>query len=480
MKKFFYSVLAVAFAALTFTSCDDVPMPYAQPEVNGGGQTYEGAEGDGTLENPYNVAGVLQFISTLESGVESTEDVYISGKVVSIAESNGIVQNYDTSGYGSATFDITDGTNTFTIYRAYYLNNQKWTTGAGDPVKIGDDVIICGKVYLYNGKTPETVSNKAYLYKLNDKTSTGGGGGSSGTATGDGTLQNPYNPTAANKLASSLGWKSTTEYETSDNVYVKGKISKINETYTASGNNGNATFFISEDGKEESEQFQCYRILYLGNKQYTSGTDIKVGDDVVIYGKLMNYRGNTPETVAKGAYLYSLNGNTEGGGDDTGGGDTGGGTEVSLTNPGFETWANDLPTGWKSASTASSATLVQSTDAHTGSYSCTIKGDEGNNKRLASQEMTLAAGDYTLTFWVKPTTEDAVQVRPGYVPVTDGTAGSYKYGDYVTLTSGWQQVTYTFSLTAETTICLVVMNPKKSNYSSGKDVLVDDFVLTKK
>jgi hypothetical protein len=480
MKKFFYSVLAVAFAALTFTSCDDVPMPYAQPEVNGGGQTYEGAEGDGTLENPYNVAGVLQFISTLESGVESTEDVYISGKVVSIAESNGIVQNYDTSGYGSATFDITDGTNTFTIYRAYYLNNQKWTTGAGDPVKIGDDVIICGKVYLYNGKTPETVSNKAYLYKLNDKTSTGGGGGSSGTATGDGTLQNPYNPTAANKLASSLGWKTTTEYETSDNVYVKGKISKINETYTASGNNGNATFFISEDGTEESDQFQCYRILYLGNKQYTSGTDIKVGDDVVIYGKLMNYRGNTPETVAKGAYLYSLNGNTEGGGDDTGGGDTGGGTEVSLTNPGFETWANDLPTGWKSASTASSATLVQSTDAHTGSYSCTIKGDEGNNKRLASQEMTLAAGDYTLTFWVKPTTEDAVQVRPGYVPVTDGTAGSYKYGDYVTLTSGWQQVTYTFSLTAETTICLVVMNPKKSNYSSGKDVLVDDFVLTKK
>ena len=124
-----------------------------------------------------------------------------------------------------------------------------------------------------------------------------------------------------------MGWKSNTEYETSDNVYVKGKISKINETYTASGNNGNATFFISEDGTEESDQFQCYRILYLGNKQYTSGTDIKVGDDVVIYGKLMNYRGNTPETVAKGAYLYSLNGNTEGGGDDTGG-DTGGGGDT--------------------------------------------------------------------------------------------------------------------------------------------------------
>jgi len=476
MKKFFYSVLAVVFAALTFTSCDDVPMPYAQPEVNGGGQTYEGAEGDGTLENPYNVAGALQFISGLEAGVNSENAVYIKGTISSIEEEFG--------SFGNATFYITDpGTNyTFYVYRTLFLNNQNWKTG-NTQIQIGDEVIICGKVVNFKGTTPETVAKESYVYKLNNETSTGGGGGSSGTATGDGRLQNPYNPTAANQLASSLGWKSTTEYETSDNVYIKGKICKIanNGTYNESGVNGNATFFISEDGKEESEQFQCYRILYLGNKKFASGdTDIKVGDEVIIYGKVMNYRGNTPETVQNQAYLYSLNGTTEGGGDDTGGGDTGGGTEVSLTNPGFETWANDLPTGWKSASTASSATLVQSTDAHTGSYSCTIKGDEGNNKRLASQEMTLAAGDYTLTFWVKPTTEDAVQVRPGYVPVTDGTAGSYKYGDYVTLTSGWQQVTYTFSLTAETTICLVVMNPKKSNYSSGKDVLVDDFVLTKK
>ena len=320
MKKFFYSVLAIAFAALTFTSCDDVPMPYAQPEVNGGGQTYEGAEGDGTLENPYNVAGALQFISGLEAGVNSENAVYIKGTISSIEEEFG--------SFGNATFYITDpGTNyTFYVYRTLFLNNQNWKTG-NTQIQIGDEVIICGKVVNFKGTTPETVAKESYVYKLNDETSTGGGGGSSGTATGDGRLQNPYNPTAANQLASSLGWKSNTEYETSDNVYVKGKISKINETYTASGNNGNATFFISEDGTEESDQFQCYRILYLGNKQYTSGTDIKVGDDVVIYGKLMNYRGNTPETVAKGAYLYSLNGNTEGGGDDTGG-DTGGGGDT--------------------------------------------------------------------------------------------------------------------------------------------------------
>ncbi len=487
MKKFFYSVLAVAFAALTFTSCDDVPMPYAQPEVNGGGQTYEGAEGDGTLENPYNVAGVLQFISTLESGVESTEDVYISGKVVSIAESNGIVQNYDTSGYGSATFDITDGTNTFTIYRAYYLNNQKWTTGAGDPVKIGDDVIICGKVYLYNGKTPETVSNKAYLYKLNDKTSTGGGGGSSGTATGDGTLQNPYNPTAANKLASSLGWKTTTEYETSDNVYIKGKISSIKETYTANATNGNATFYISEDGKEESDQFQCYRVLYLGNKKYTSGTDIKKGDEVIIYGKLMNFMGNTPETVQNQAYLYSLNGNTEGGGESGGGDDpSGGGTTITVTNPGFEEWASDdQPTGWKSASAASSATLAKSTDAHSGNFAVIVKGGGTYNKRLASQEMELEAGSYTISFYAKAGTAEATQARGGYAIVNaDGTIDSsnYKYGSYIDLNNnGWVLITYDFTLSAKSTICLLVMNPKaNSDKTSGKDIIVDDVTLVKK
>ncbi len=478
MKKFFYSVLAVVFAALTFTSCDDVPMPYAQPEVNGGGQTYEGAEGDGTLDTPYNVAGALQFISTLEPGVETENQVFIQGVISSIEEEFG--------SFGNATFYITDpGTNyTFYVYRTLFLNNQKWKSG-NTQIKIGDNVIVCGNVVNYKGTTPETVANKSYVYKLNDETSTGGGGGTSGQPSGDGTLNNPYNPTAANQLASALTWTSNTEYQKSDDVYVKGKICKIanNGTYNESGVNGNATFFISEDGKEESEQFQCYRILYLGNKKFASGdTDIKVGDDVVIYGKLMNYRGNTPETVQNEAYLYSLNGSTEGGGGgDTPGGDTpGGDTPVTLTNPGFETWTEGLPTGWKSACTASSATLEQSTDAHSGSYACIVKGDEGNNKRLASQEMTLAAGEYTLTFWVKPTTTDASQVRPGYVPVTDGSAGSYKYGNYATLVAGWQQITYTFTLTAETTICLVVMNPKKSGYSSGKDVLVDDFVLTKK
>ena len=128
-----------------------------------------------------------------------------------------------------------------------------------------------------------------------------------------GSLANPYTPLEACEAVKDLTWTSNSENETTDDVYVAGKISKIASkgTYTEGGTYGNASFFISADGTENGE-FQIFRALYLGNKKFEEGqTDIKVGDDVIIYGKLMNYKGNTPETVSGKAYLYSLNGKTE-------------------------------------------------------------------------------------------------------------------------------------------------------------------------
>ena len=128
-----------------------------------------------------------------------------------------------------------------------------------------------------------------------------------------GTLANPYTPLEACDAVKDLTWTDNSTYDTTDDVYVAGKISRIANkgTYTEGGTYGNASFFISADGTESGE-FQVFRALYLGNKKFEAGqTDIKVGDDVIIYGKLMNYKGNTPETVSGKAYLYSLNGKTE-------------------------------------------------------------------------------------------------------------------------------------------------------------------------
>ena len=97
------------------------------------------------------------------------------------------------------------------------------------------------------------------------------------------------------------------EFDASASYFVKGKIHKIGQAYSASGTNGNASFYISDDGAASTEDFYCYRVLYLNNKKFASGdTDVKVGDDVIIYGQVTLYNGTT-ETVQNAAFLYQLN-----------------------------------------------------------------------------------------------------------------------------------------------------------------------------
>ena len=276
-----------------------------------------GEEIIGTLDNPLTVAGAVKYVKSLGSDVQSSSGVYVKGKISRIDDGS----NFASSGtYGNATFYISDdGSETseqFYCYRVLYLGNKKWTSKDPD-VKVGDDVIIYGYVVNYKGNTPETVQGTAFVYEhngVNRGTDEGGGGGNEGTPAGTGTAADPYNVAAARAAVKDLTWTANDNYEKTGTVYVKGKISRIadNGTFGQSGTFGNASFYIN-DGEDGAELY-AYRILYLGNKKYTSGTDIKVGDEVVICGELMNYRGNTPETVSNAAYLYSLNGEGEGGG----------------------------------------------------------------------------------------------------------------------------------------------------------------------
>lgn len=140
-----------------------------------------------------------------------------------------------------------------------------------------------------------------------------GGETTTDVASGDGSQANPYNYLAAKAAAEALaqGDNST------ENYYIKGKVSEIKYTY--SSQYGTATFYITDNGAVNDNQFCVYSAYYLGNKSYADGqTQIKVGDEVVVYGKLNNYNG-TPETASKNAYLYSLNGKTT----DSGSGDSG-------------------------------------------------------------------------------------------------------------------------------------------------------------
>lgn len=304
MKKVIKSVLAMAIAAFAFTSCEDVPEPYSLPTEGGNETVVVEPTGSGTAADPYNVVAVLDYVNSLGADVESEQNVYIKGKVVSITE------EFSTQ-YGNATYYISDdGTknNQFYVYRSLYLDNKKFAEG-NTQIQEGDEVVVCGKVVNYKGTTPETVQSKSYLYSLNG---VGGNGGETpqpaGEATGSGTEADPYNAVAANNLANSLA-----DNAKSDNVFIKGKVVSIKEQFGTQY--GNATFYISDDGTEAG-QFYVFRALYLGNKKYTAGDLLKEGDEVVIYGKVTKYvnqYGTTLETVQNEAYVYSLNGKSEGG-----------------------------------------------------------------------------------------------------------------------------------------------------------------------
>lgn len=169
MKKINNILMAAAILLGTLTSCQDVPMPYNNPldyQKPKPDEVVIEPAGNGTKESPYNVAGALQFLNTLEADVESDKDIYITGVVTSITES------FSTQ-YGNATFVISDtdeGTNKFTFYRGLYLGNTKYSNANDVNIQEDDVVVICGRIVNYRGSMPETVQNKAYVVSINGKT----------------------------------------------------------------------------------------------------------------------------------------------------------------------------------------------------------------------------------------------------------------------------------------------------------------------
>ena len=255
------------------------------------------------------------------------------------------------------------------------------------------------------------------------------------------------------------------------------------ETYTVTGyitevvgnvSRDQQTFWMA-DTKDGGKVFEAYWAnLPEGVSAFAKGMKVK------ITGQLMKYVKSgqvTPEI--KNADVVIL----EQGGDDGGDDPTPGGDDVTeLVNGGFEEWVSDSePKGWKSASSASSATLSKSTDARNGSFACQIAAPGTQNKRLATQEITLEAGSYTFSFYAKSTSADVCQTRAGFVPVNETAVGTYKYGDFVDINNnGWTLVSYDITLESTTTLCLLIMNPKNSSYSVSQDILIDDATLVKK
>ncbi len=128
------------------------------------------------------------------------------------------------------------------------------------------------------------------------------------TPSGSGTAADPYNVAAALQKAQSLvAYNNGDDLGTQNSatVYTKGKVVsvEVDPSY------GNASYFISADGTAET-QLEVYRGKYLNGENFLLADQLKVGDEVVVYGTLVNFKGTTPEYTA-GSKLISINGSTE-------------------------------------------------------------------------------------------------------------------------------------------------------------------------
>lgn len=246
--------------------------------------------GKGTEADPFNVTAA---INAAQAGMTGA---YVKGIICKAPESVN-------TKYGSCTYFISaDGKTTsdqLQVYSGLFLQKEQFTSK--DQLKVGDEVIVVGDLKMYNG-APEIDKNN-WIVSLNGKTSVGGEAPA-------GSKENPF--TVAQAFAYLDGGAAT------DDVYVKGKVSKVVYAFDASHKTG--TFWISEDGtfnNDLTKDFEAYSVYWLGNKEWTDGMgQVAVGDEVVLCGKITKYtdknKGTTTyETSSKKAYVYSINGKTE-------------------------------------------------------------------------------------------------------------------------------------------------------------------------
>ena len=509
MKKILNALFMTLLAVFTFSSCSDVPAPY---DILGEGDV-PGLTGDGTKENPYSIEAAQQ--------KQDGTIAWVQGYIV------GTVENYeDPSGSAKFAAPFTAKNNLLIAASATETNVKncvcvQLSSGtelysklnlAENATNLGHILAIQGSLEKFYG-FPGVKSTTAATLDGKDV-------GGSGETDPDNPLglddSNPVNSFSAtfDDAVNNNDYLLTNGY----NVAVtggrrwQGKIFNNTDkyiqatSYNASGSNFECWFvtpaFKVDEIADKTVSFKCavynyataaansnlevYFLKLVNGKMESSkltidGMPTTDNTWVPLEAKLDSYAGQTgfvgfkyTSTSSTEALSYRLDDIQAGKGQ--GGGETPGeGTEL-LTNGGFENWADGYPTGWKSASTASSATLEQSTDKRSGTYSVLVQG-ASSNKRLGSTEMTLKAGTYVFSAYFKAATAEKAGARLGYVPIgDDGTPGNYAYdADYVNdiTDTEWVTKSYMFTLTEEQTICLVVMNPK----SPGKDLLIDDASL---
>ncbi len=142
----------------------------------------------------------------------------------------------------------------------------------------------------------------------------------------------------------------------------------------------------------------------------------------------------------------------------------------AMQNGDFESWTNSLPDGWTTIDSGINVTQ-ESTTIHGGSYSASVEVTTGTQSNTDfRQDVTVTAGtEYSISVWVYHT-EGHIKARL-YV---DGYRG---YSDN-TITGSWQELTYTYTPSADGTIQVGLRFYDQSGFDGSEIVYVDDYVMS--
>ena len=291
----------------------------------------------GTKDEPITVAKALDLINNYADGAESPTDAYVKGTIVSVG--------YYDSNHKSLSYYVSDdgtATNQLQIYSGKGLNGADFSSK--DELKAGAIVVVKGKLKKYvdgDKVTPEINMGSTIISIENN------GNGDTPSPSNDSSIDNPYTIAKALEVANALDDNATT----SESFYIKGKVTRKANTADEIGPNStkkykDMNYYISEDGTESNELY-VYRGKYLDGADFTDYEQLKVSDEVIVYGQLQKYidtkNGNAVVLEVKNSKIVKLNGEGGQGNDDPQPGDTKIGTlegnvltltfsEASLTN----------------------------------------------------------------------------------------------------------------------------------------------------
>ena len=287
MKKIIYSMMALAFSATVFTSCEDVPAPY--------NMTFDDSNVTPTpqpttdLNTEATAWTVAEAVQKIQAGQTSKGEAYVKGVISAVTF-------YDAN-HKSITYYLSDnGTDkTLQVFSGKGVNGADFT--AQTDLQVGQTVVVKGNLKSFTNKQGQTIMEIDRSSKII-------------------TITNSVTPTpqpTADLNTEATAWtvaeavqKIQANQTATGEAYVKGIISEVvsyNDKYKS------ITYYISDNGTDKT--LQVFSGKGLNGADFAAKTDIQAGQTVVVKGNLKSFtnkKGDVIMEVDKDSKIISISG----------------------------------------------------------------------------------------------------------------------------------------------------------------------------